>query len=84
MRWDEAFERLQFHEILNGPEGFEAGEELEIGQRNCNLGFVVGVAKSVGILLMELAGERQVGVDLQGKRLAEGEDLACQLLYMEV
>lgn len=33
---------------------------------------------------MELAGERQVGVDLQGKRFVEGEDLACQLLRMEV
>jgi len=36
---------------------------------------VVGIAEFLGILFVELFGERQVGVDLEGERLAERKDL---------
>lgn len=36
---------------------------------------MVGITEFLGILLVELFGEVEVGVDLEGERLAEGENL---------
>lgn len=45
---------------------------------------MVGITELLGILFVELFGEVEVGVDLEGERLAEGEDLHHETRYINV
>lgn len=56
-------------------EGFPADEELEFGEGDCDLGLVVFVAEFLGVFVVDLGGEIEIGVDLEGEGFAEGEDL---------
>lgn len=72
---DEGFEGFQFEEGLDSVEGFPASEELEFGERDCDLRLVVCVAEFLGVFLVQFGGQREIGVDLEGEGFAEGEDL---------
>lgn len=76
---EEAFERFQFHQLLNILERFPAGEELEFRQRDGDLGFVVVVSKFLGVDFVQFFGELFVWVDLEGEGFGEGEDLFVYL-----
>lgn len=60
-------------------EGLEAGEELEVGQGDGDLGFMVAVAEFMGVSGVKFLGEGFVGVDLEGEGFGEGEDLCTWL-----
>lgn len=72
---EEALERFQLHRALDLVERLPAREELEVGQRDRDLGLVVGVAEFLRVFLVQLLSELLVGVDLEGERFGEGEDL---------
>lgn len=61
-------------------EGFPAGEELEFGECDGDLGLVVCVAEFLGVFFVQFGGEREVGVNLEGERFAEGENLVYTLI----
>jgi hypothetical protein len=56
-------------------EGFPSGEELEAGECDGDLGFVVRVLEVDRVLGVEEGGDALVGVKLEGKGFGDGEDL---------
>lgn len=73
--WKEASEGFELEKRLDVIDGFPTGEDLELGERNGDFGFVVCVGELLGILLMEAGGKIFIRVDLEGKCFLDGEDL---------
>lgn len=71
---EEFLEGLELHERAYFVQGFEAAKGLEFAKGNGDFGLVVWVCEVCGVLLMELAGEILVGVDLEGESFCDRED----------
>lgn len=78
---NELLEGFKLKEVLDFGKRLEADKELEGGEGDSDLGFVVCVAKLLWIFLMKASSEIFVWVNLEGEGFRHGKDLEAGNQY---